>query len=304
MQSMKISFVIPAYNERIHIEACLRSITYHCDKGSIDAEIIVIDNGSIDNTAELARNYTDNVYSIERLSVSHARNIGVQKVSNDIIAFIDGDVEITETWVQCFVSYYKIFQSDLNFLTGHQCIVPKYGGWIEQYWFKNLTDRLLGGANIISSKKAFNLVSGFDENLETGEDYDFCIRSINAGINYFTDPGFKAIHLGFPHSLYQYIRREYWHGKGDFITIKHFIKSPVAVIAVSYVLFQFIIIALLVMGNILVPLLLMAILFFINLAITYKRFNKCSIKIIIVNSFLNYTYFCARATSVLGLISK
>ena len=297
---MKISFVIPAYNEKNYIEACLQSITCHCKTNNIDAEILVIDNGSTDNTAYLAKHFTDNVYSIERSSVSYARNYGAHKAGNEIIAFIDGDVEITDTWVKCFISYYSNFVSNPDFLTGHQCAVPENGGWIEQYWFKNLTDRLLGGANIITSRKAFNLVNGFDVNLETGEDYDFCTRSINAGINYFTDTGFKAIHLGFPHTPYQFLRREYWHGKGDFTTIKHFAKSPVAVIAVGYLLLHIIAIILLIMGNILIPLSLLVTLFLINFLITYKRFNKCNLKIIFVNSFLNYAYFCARATSVLS----
>ena len=297
---MKISFVIPAYNEENYIKACLQSITCHCKTNNIDAEILVIDNGSTDNTAYLAKHSTDNVYSIERSSVSYARNYGVHKASNEIIAFIDGDVEITDTWIKCFKSYYSKFVSNPNFLTGHQCAVPENGGWIEQYWFKNLTDKFLGGANIITSIKVFNLLNGFDVNLETGEDYDLCIRSIDAGVNYFTDPEFKAIHLGFPNTLYQFLRREYWHGKGDFITIKRFVKSQVAMIAVGYLLLHTIAIIFLIMGNILIPLSLLVTLFLLNFLITYKRFSKCNLRIIFVNSFLNYAYLCARGTSLLS----
>jgi len=297
---MNISFVIPAFNEETYIESCLRSICLHCDNSAIEAEIIVIDNGSSDRAAQLARGYTRNVNSLSRPTVAHARNFGVQQANHEILAFIDGDVEITAHWVETFKQQYQRLLSDLQFLSGHQCIVPETGGWIEQYWFKNLKDRLLGGANMITSKTAFSQIDGFNEMLETGEDYDFCIRAIDAGLNYSTDAGFKALRLGFPHALHQFLRREYWHGKGDFVSLGHFLKSPVAMLAIAYLTAQILIIAGLIVGESMWSLLVLAGLLAGNLAITCKRFGSRGFRTVFINSFLNYAYFCARSFSAVG----
>ncbi len=294
----ELSVIIPAYNESRYIESCLSSVANECKDYGINVEIIVVDNGSTDNTAAMAKHYTDKVFSIVRSSVSSARNFGVKHSTHPVIAFIDGDVEITTKWAQCLVNNYEKFTDHPLFISGHQCIVPVNGSWIEQYWFKNLKDQLLGGANIVTSKLAFDKIGGFDESLKTGEDYDYCIRSIDADINYQTDENFEAIHLGFPHTVKDFIKREYWHGEGDFKSIKRFLGSPVAIIAVIYLFVHIAIIFSVYLQDYKLTFMLLSSLLLTNFVITFRRFYDYGLNILLVNSILNYLYFCARICSI------
>lgn len=302
--SAAISFVVPAYNEERFIDQCLSAITKRCTEAKIKFELIVIDNGSTDDTADLARQYTSHVLTLERSSVSHARNIGASLATNQLLVFIDGDVTISSKWVETLqADYNSLIQSPL-FISGHQCKVPPNGSWIERYWFGNLKDKLFGGANIITTQQAFKVLGGFDTALKTGEDYDFCIRAIDANFLYLDNKGYEAIHLGFPQTLYGFTKREYWHGEGDFKSLKHLTRSPVALIALSYLFIQtFALAALLKHENLIAFALIMSLLAG-NLAITWHRFRKCNLATLILNSALNYCYFCARSFSWLRALKN
>lgn len=209
--AVEISFVIPAYNESQFIERCLQSISSRINRYELEAEIILVDNGSTDDTVEKGRLYTSNIHSIGRNRVSVARNYGARHAKYELVAFIDGDVEITDSWVEAIIANYNSMANSPLFVTGAQCRVPLDGSWIEKYWFSNLKDRYLGGANILTTQTAFRLIGGFDEGLETGEDYDFCLRSISEiKVSYMANEQLEAIHLGFPNDLANFYRREEW----------------------------------------------------------------------------------------------
>jgi glycosyltransferase involved in cell wall biosynthesis len=299
-----VSFVVPAYNESCYIEACIRSILRSFADQFISFQIIVVDNGSDDSTAEIARTFPIEVFSIARNSVAFARNYGAKKAKHPIIAFIDGDVEITDEWASCLSAKYNDFLESPGFITGHQCIVPETGSWIEQHWFKNIKDQLLGGANIITSRQAFDDIGGFDESLKTGEDYDFCQRYIQQGMDYSTDPEFKAIHLGFPHTLKGFLKREYWHGEGDFKSFARFRRSIVAIIAVTYLALLVALFLSALMEYWRIASSILVALAALNLAITLKRFSQCPVRTILVNYFLNFCYFLARIGSLFRMLKN
>ncbi|KZY66518.1 hypothetical protein A3737_34825, partial [Oleiphilus sp. HI0065] len=230
--SVEISFVIPAYNESKFIDRCLESIFSRIKKYDLEAEVLLVDNGSTDDTALKGELFGALTFSIGRQTVSKARNFGAEKASNEVIAFIDGDVELTDEWVETLIENYKGMTRSPLFVTGAQCSVPNDGSWIEKYWFAHLRDKYLGGANVLTTKSAFNLIGGFDEDLETGEDYDFCLRAIaESSILYTANGKFKSIHLGFPQDLANFYRREKWHGRGDVVNFSAAMHSPVVLIA-------------------------------------------------------------------------
>ncbi len=297
-----LSFIVPAYNEGLFIKKCLQTITELCQINHVDAEVIVIDNGSTDNTVALACQYTSKVYSIERNSVSAARNMGIQKAGSDLVAFIDADVVITQSWIDCFLNHIKEYLDDLNFITGYQYAVRENSSWIERHWFRFQKDSLLNGGNIITSKQLCERISGFDVKLKTGEDYDFCKRAIAAGVSYREEPGYVAIHEGFPRDLRSFYRRECWHGEGDFFSFSTFIHSPVALIAVVYLVFFIAGLMLLLSGNIGAAVILVLLLSALNLVITIKRFQRLPLPSIACNSVLNYVYFIARGMSLFRVL--
>lgn len=86
-----LSVIIPLYNSEKYIEECIDSVL----ELHISKEIIVIDDGSTDNSYQAVKPYADNglikLYQQENKGVSEARNHGLSVCSGDIIAFVDSD---------------------------------------------------------------------------------------------------------------------------------------------------------------------------------------------------------------------
>lgn len=96
-QASSLSLVIPAYNEAARLPAFLASIAaYHRAHSSLISEIILVDDGSTDATADVARQYTNQMpLKINRLSVNQGKGAavqaGVKQAVGDYIVFMDAD---------------------------------------------------------------------------------------------------------------------------------------------------------------------------------------------------------------------
>lgn len=93
---MKFSFIIPALNEEGYIGDCIRSIRKQTEKPD---EIIVVDNGSTDKTAEIAKRLGSRVVYEKRKGISYARNKGAKVAKGDILCFIDADGVLSGNWM-------------------------------------------------------------------------------------------------------------------------------------------------------------------------------------------------------------
>jgi len=295
---MDVSVIIPVFNEEKFIEMCHTTLLSYLKSSGLDYEIIVIDNGSDDRTPEILRKLSEtSIYPISRSSISFARNFGASKSKGKILAFIDGDIVVNQKWIETLKSFCRLERAP--FLSGFEVLVREDPSWVEKFWFGNLASNHINSANLIISKSSFDMLRGFDERLKTGEDYDLCVRAKSiADIKYCPVKSFEAIHLGYPSSLGGFMKREIWHGEGDFSSVKVFLTSKVAMLSVMYVLIQVVAIILLISGFYFYGVVLFVFIFFINLAITVARFKGKSINTILVNSFLNYMYFLARFSSL------
>jgi peptidoglycan/xylan/chitin deacetylase (PgdA/CDA1 family) len=102
---VKISVVIPAFNEEKLLPRCLESLRNQDYEGVY--EIIVVDNGSIDSTADIARKFGANVVSCsEKKSVFYARQIGADAACGDIIAQADADTVYPRDWLQLIANQF------------------------------------------------------------------------------------------------------------------------------------------------------------------------------------------------------
>ncbi|MCR5147050.1 MAG: glycosyltransferase [Clostridia bacterium] len=90
----KVSVIVPVYNTEKYIKKCLNSILEQKD---VDYEIIVVNDGSTDNSAEVikeyAEKYTDKIKYFEKQNggLSDARNFGISKATGDYLCFVDSD---------------------------------------------------------------------------------------------------------------------------------------------------------------------------------------------------------------------
>lgn len=114
---MKVSFIIPAYQVADYIGKCLESIQRQTQS---DWEVIVVDDGSTDNTLQIIRMYSKNDSRIKffhqnNLGVSAARNFGIKQAKGDWLCFLDGDDSISEYTLEIYDKYLKK-ENDICFI--------------------------------------------------------------------------------------------------------------------------------------------------------------------------------------------
>lgn len=104
----KVSIIVPIYNTAKYLDACLNSIlkqTYQ------NLEIILVDDGSTDDTPKIIDNYTKKdkriiVFHQKNRGQSAARNVGLSKATGDYISFIDSDDTIKPSFVADLLAAY------------------------------------------------------------------------------------------------------------------------------------------------------------------------------------------------------
>ncbi|MBD3155535.1 MAG: glycosyltransferase [Candidatus Aenigmarchaeota archaeon] len=106
MELPRVSIIIPAYNEEKTISKCLSSIKKLCYPKS-KLETIVIDDGSIDNTAKVVSKFDVNLIKGGHKGVGIARNLGIKKSKGEIIVFVDADEVMNKVFLREIVDPYK-----------------------------------------------------------------------------------------------------------------------------------------------------------------------------------------------------
>ncbi len=100
---MRVSVVVPVYNEKRLLRGCLESLrkqTYPC-------EIIVSDNGSDDGSYGIAKRYADKVVMEKRRGTLYALNAGLKSASGDLLAITGADCVVPPDWVERFVARFR-----------------------------------------------------------------------------------------------------------------------------------------------------------------------------------------------------
>jgi glycosyltransferase involved in cell wall biosynthesis len=186
----KISVVIPSYNRANYIEKTIDSVL---EQTVDDIEIILVDDGSTDNTRELVHNkYGDQVIYVyqENQGIPGARNTGIKNARGDYIAFLDSD----DYWRP------NKIERQLALINEH----PEYGllasrcdkiqcsgnikkpnrplsyqgrrgksGWVLNDLFQA---NFIRTSSVIIRRDCFDRVGLFDEKLKQAQDYDFWLR--------------------------------------------------------------------------------------------------------------------------------
>lgn len=199
---IRVSVIVPAFNAARTIGACLEAIRASVDE---QTEILVVDDGSADETPELARRAGAAVCQQSRQGPAAARNCGAAAAGGDILVFVDSDVIIHADAIGRMVA---ALDSDprLTAVFGSYDSSPRVDGPVARY--RNLlhaythqtgarrTFTFWAGLGAVR-RKDFEAIGGFNSRrFETAsiEDIEFGARLISGGGQIALDPGVQGAH--------------------------------------------------------------------------------------------------------------
>lgn len=298
----KLSFIIPAFNEEKNISRTIGNIHKYVPNDCA-YEVIVVDHGSTDQTVRRAQECRADVYVRNNGTIAGLRNFGADKASGSVYVFVDSDVSLTDKWKQNIVPVLHRLTKGERLMTGSWYSVPDKPNWIEKYWFaplEKLHNTHINSGHLIISKQHFAELSGFDENLETGEDYDISMRAKASGLRVVDDHSLKVIHEGYPKSLWEFMRREYWHGKGDSASLGAVLKSKVALASLLFSgLHALFFLSLFSVFNPATGWFSLLGIAAVCLGASYIKFRHENFSIILMGSLIYYFYFVSRSASLI-----
>jgi glycosyltransferase involved in cell wall biosynthesis len=180
---MHFSVIIPTYNRASTIERALNSVFNQTKSAD---EIIVVDDGSNDQTPEILEKYKSRVFFIrqENKGVSAARNNGIRQADSEWIALLDSDDEWLPDKLSRAEQYIlenpeiKIFQTEEIWIRNGRRVNPKkkhrkYSGMI---FTECLPLCIISPSAVVFKKSLWQEAGGFDETLPVCEDYDLWLR--------------------------------------------------------------------------------------------------------------------------------
>jgi len=176
-----ISVIIPAFNRAHTLPKALDSVLSQTLK---PREIIVVDDGSTDETNAVLANYPGLcIISQDNRGVSAARNMGIKKAGGEWLAFLDSDDEwlkekLEKQWDAICIDDKLICHTEEIWIRNGQRVNPmkkhkKFGGIIYE---RCLPLCVISPSSVMIHRSVFKDVGVFDESLEVCEDYDLWLR--------------------------------------------------------------------------------------------------------------------------------
>ncbi|KDN97091.1 MULTISPECIES: glycosyltransferase [Pseudomonas] len=213
---MKVSVIVPMFNEARHIGRTLQSALTAAADAGLECELIVLDNGSSDDGAQIARRLGAQVLELPGLTIGALRNRGVQASSGEWLAFLDADLEVPEHWLSLLLDLHAEGRGDVFAL---DCDTPRQAPWFARAWQRRTLRaglpalhrmQWLPTPNLLMQRHWFDKVGGFSETLRTGEDKDFTWHLNKAGARLLALRNPVALHWGFECSWSEWLGKELW----------------------------------------------------------------------------------------------
>lgn len=205
-----LSVIIVTYNGFKYVTACVKSIL---KLNNPRIEIIIVDNGSIDDTVGKLKNLYRN--RIKVISLKHnygpayARNVGAKAARGEILGFLDNDTKVHPNWAKTAIQYFRnnsqvgIIQSKLLLASNHKqldyvgeylgqngfLVQPIRAGEIDEGQFDHVMPTLAAkSAGMFIRKSVFSKIGGFDP------DYFIYVEETDLGWRSWLI-GFQAVYL-------------------------------------------------------------------------------------------------------------
>jgi glycosyltransferase involved in cell wall biosynthesis len=180
------SIIVPVFNRKSYLEAAIRSISRQTYQSY---EVILIDDGSTDDTAEFVQSLGDSIATIRQANsgVSEARNHGARIAQGKYLVFLDSDDVLLPWSLQCYSDAINQFHplvisartiefrgeppapEEVNYQKPLVKVYDDYLANAENYSF-------VGASCIVMEADVFARSNGFATEMKAGEDYDLLLR--------------------------------------------------------------------------------------------------------------------------------
>jgi glycosyltransferase involved in cell wall biosynthesis len=219
-----ISVVIPARNAARLIAGQLEALSGQTHPGRW--EVVVVDNGSTDATAERARRWSSALPSLrvvsaaDRVGVNYARNVGAAAARGDFIVFCDADDVATPTWLERMAAAARTADLVGGYLDFDLLNSPRERSWRTAQPRESLPV-LLGflpyawGSCLGVRAAVFRALGGFDESYARGnDDVEFCWRAQLSAYSLVLAPN-AVMNYRLRDGLLSLVRQGYGYGRSD-----------------------------------------------------------------------------------------
>jgi len=185
-----ISVIIPTYNSEQFI---LQSVISVFKQSYKNYELIVVDDGSTDNTRNLLNQYRKNLQYIyqKNSGVSSARNTGIKKSKGEYIAILESDDFYEKYFLEELAEFIDIIDTDIVYCNmnivdeNNKNIGIRYKKEPEPVTIKRmLIQNYIVPSQTLIRKKLIENIGLFDEQIEVGDDWDFWLRALLNGCNF------------------------------------------------------------------------------------------------------------------------
>src|SRR5215218_7724320 len=216
----RASVVVCAYQAEDTIEECLRSLT---ELDYPDYEVLVVDDGSTDATAQIARSFPVRLLSKDRLGLSGARNVGLEQAEGEFVAYIDADAQADSDWLT-----YLALLLEVPGTAGAggpnpvppddppvaQCVARAPGGPIHVLLDDERAEHV-PGCNMAFWRERLLEIGGFDPIYRAaGDDVDVCWKLLDRGYDIRFHPSALVWHRR-RDSVKAFWRQQLGYGKAE-----------------------------------------------------------------------------------------
>jgi glycosyltransferase involved in cell wall biosynthesis len=207
MEGPLVSIIIPTKNSSRLFYSCLNSLK---NQTYTNIEIIVVDNSSEDNTLDIARKFTNLIYSYSPERSSQI-NYGVTRSSGKYIYRVDSDFVLDPNVIMEAVNLAE--SNNYAAILIHNASDPSVSYWAKVRKFERDMYEYedLNVAVRFIRKDIFLSLGGFDPEMNYGEDYDLHNRIIQKYV--IGRIHAKEMHLGEYKSLFEIAKKNYYYGK-------------------------------------------------------------------------------------------
>ncbi len=210
-----ISVVVPVYNGEKTIKKTIEALL--SQKTEKKYEIIIVDDGSTDNTPNIIKKYPIKTITQKNAGPAAARNIGWKASSGKIVAFTDSDCVPIPDWIEAIS---KHFNDPAIGGVGGTYKMENIGNILATYIGEDIKfrhDRLgkeieaVGTFSVAFRKNLLERVGGFDETYKkaTAEDFDLCFAIRKTGHKIIYEPNAIVGHYH-KESFLKYIKSQFW----------------------------------------------------------------------------------------------